>query len=356
MRRRRVLAAITGVVLIAGAASAAIAIDRQDRAAGDDDTPAATATGTGTSGRSLATVERRDLTREVELDGTIGHGDRSPLALSGDGTLTQLPSPGQVVRFGEALAEVDGAPVLLMEGDRPAWRSLGPGTSDGADIEQLEAALVALGAASTDDLEVDDHWTADTTAAVKRLQQWLQLDDDGRFDLGEIVFRSSPVRIASVDGHLGDRASAAGIEVTGLEQAVSADLPASRASLLHPGDTVTVELPTGEEVDATVADVGSPVVAEDGSATLPLTIDAGAIDVDDGVPVTVHVDVIDVEDALVVPAAALLALAEGGYAVEVPDASAPTGTRLVAVDIGTFADGWVQIDGDIAEGDQVVVP
>lgn len=350
MRRRRVLGSIAGVALIAGAATTAVALDRRDRAAGESDPPAAT------TPASRASVERRDLTRRIDLDGTIGHGEATPLALVGEGTLTRLPPTDLVVHFGEALAEVDGAPVLLLQGDRPAWRSLGAGVSDGADILQLETALVALGIATADELDVDDKWTSDTTAAVKRLQQWLHLPVDSRLDLGEIVFRPAPVRIASVGGHLGDPASAADIEVTGLDQAISAQLAAARADLLHVGDAVIVELPTGKEVDATVASIGSPVVAEDGTATLPVTFDAGSLDIDDGVPVTVHIDVVDVPDALVVPAEALLALSEGGYAVEVPDGSSPTGTRLVGVDLGTFADGWVQIDGDVAEGDQVVVP
>jgi hypothetical protein len=32
------------------------------------------------------------------------------------------------------------------------------------------------------------------------------------------------------------------------------------------------------------------------------------------------------------------------------------GTELVPVEIGAFADGWVQVTGDLAEGDDVVVP
>ena len=39
------------------------------------------------------------------------------------------------------------------------------------------------------------------------------------------------------------------------------------------------------------------------------------------------------------PVEALLALAEGGYAVEVPDETSATGTRLVGVELGVFADG-----------------
>ena len=55
---------------------------------------------------------------------------------------------------------------------------------------------------------------------------------------------------------------------------------------------------------------------------------------------------------LAVPVRALLALAEGGYAVERVTA---TGTELVPVELGAFADGYVQVTGTVAAGDTVVV-
>ena len=46
---------------------------------------------------------------------------------------------------------------------------------------------------------------------------------------------------------------------------------------------------------------------------------------------------------------------DGGYAVEVSDGSG--NTRLIGVEAGLFADGWVEVTGDgLAVGDQVVVP
>jgi hypothetical protein len=98
------------------------------------------------------------------------------------------------------------------------------------------------------------------------------------------------------------------------------------------------------------------VVGGDGSVTFPVTVSTPALDLTDGVPVTIDVDVVSVHDATAVPAAALLALAEGGFAVQVPDDSSADGYRLVGVEIGAFADGWVQVTGDVAPGDKVVVP
>ena len=77
----------------------------------------------------------------------------------------------------------------------------------------------------------------------------------------------------------------------------------------------------------------------------------------DQAPVEVAVTTGQVTDATVVPVEALLALAGGGYAVEVV---APNGThRLVRVSLGLFDDdaGVVQVtDTDLAPGQRVVVP
>ncbi len=115
-----------------------------------------------------------------------------------------------------------------------------------------------------------------------------------------------------------------------------------------------VELPSGELVAATVSDVGAAETDEaSGSTTLPVTLTmAGAPDVADGTPVEVHVEVAAAEGVLAVPVEALLALAEGGYAVEMVDGAT---TRLVGVEVGVFADGFVEIAGDIDAGASVVV-
>lgn len=349
---RKATLGVTAVVVL-GAATAGVLVAANGGASGADDDSAGS---TPTADLELAAVEQRDISSETTIDGTVGRGDQSPLAIPGEGTLTRLPSVGDTIGSGQILAEVNGAPVLLLAGDRPVWRDLVPGMDDGEDIRQLEQALADLGYATTS-LEVDDEWTSATTASLKNLQEALGLEEDGKLALGEIVFSPRTVRIAAIEGTVGDGVGEAGIEVTGEVQVVEADADTSDADVVTPGTAVTLELPNGDEVPGTVYTVGAPETDSEGSTSLPVVVLADGLDAVDGLDVEIKIDVVEVADATVVPAAALLALAEGGYAVEVPDETSATGTRLVAVEIGAFdEEGWVQVTGDISPGDQVVVP
>ncbi len=76
----------------------------------------------------------------------------------------------------------------------------------------------------------------------------------------------------------------------------------------------------------------------------------------DQAPVNVEITTESVENVLAVPVDALLALAGGGYAVEVAEGRVH---RLVAVTVGLFddAEGLVQVSGQgLSAGQRVVVP
>ena len=81
--------------------------------------------------------------------------------------------------------------------------------------------------------------------------------------------------------------------------------------------------------------------------------------------VTIAVDATLASDVMIVPVGALLALAEGGFAVEVvqggdaattnPVQTRLAQTRLVGVELGEILDGQAEITGDVAVGDTVLV-
>jgi len=312
------------------------------------------------TGLSFTPITRGDLVRYEEFDATAGYGTASPVVLAGEGTLTGLPEIGQIVAPGDTVAEIDGRPVIAAAGAMPMWRDLRNGVDDGADVRQVEQLLADLGYAATYDVTVDDEWTNATTRAVKAFQEDHGQDDDGVVDRGELVFFDGAVRVSKVAGVPGQGVGDAGIEVTSTEPAVTVELDADDSDLVAVGDAVTVELADGRDVDGTVAGFGAAITDQDGATKVPVevTIDAEVLgSLPDGSAVVVKVPIVSATDVLSVPVEALLAVVEGGYAVEVRGGAA--GTRLVGVDTGAFADGRVEITGttgDLAEGDEVVVP
>jgi hypothetical protein len=125
-----------------------------------------------------------------------------------------------------------------------------------------------------------------------------------------------------------------------------------------------VELPDGTEIDGAVLTVANAAVepaAVQGAEQAEAAIEVG-IGLAGPVPETyregaVAVHVTDEESlaATVVPTRALIALAEGGLAVELVRSD---GTRqLVGVQTGLYEGGLVEItNGAVEPGDDVVVP
>jgi peptidoglycan hydrolase-like protein with peptidoglycan-binding domain len=377
MRPARI-AAVGLIVVVAAGAGWWFASTRASAATGDGSAEAADA-GTQTA-LQTAQVERRTLTVSESLDGTLGYADDYKVPSGLNGTLTWIAPAGTVVTTGEPLYEVDGShDASLMYGRRPAWRTLESGVGDGTDVRQLEENLLLLGYTRKGD-EIDRHWDSDTTAAVKRWQRDHGQTADGVVELGEVVFLPEAIRVTEAGAALGDRVGGgAFLSATSNRRVVSVDLAADERDLLDVGSAVSVELPDGTTVDGTVASIGRVAVSQaDGqggtSTTLPVTItltDAEAGADLDAAPVDVSVVTDSRDQVLTVPVGALVALIEGGYAVEVVDADEPaTGsatpsasatpgapTHLVRVEPGLFDDGFVEIIADGLEpGDSVVVP
>ena len=142
-------------------------------------------------------MERRTLTVEEKLDGTLGYTGETQVLNGLVGTLTRLPELGTVLERGDQLYEVDGKrrPVLLY-GARPAWRALEPDVErrrhHAARGEPQGARLHPQG------VDVDREWDDDTTAAVKRWQKATGQTVDGTIELGEVVFLPGAVRVTEL--------------------------------------------------------------------------------------------------------------------------------------------------------------
>jgi peptidoglycan hydrolase-like protein with peptidoglycan-binding domain len=280
------------------------------------------------------------------------------------GTVTALPDEGSVIERGEALYELDGqSSGLLMYGDRPAWRELTSGL-EGEDVRQLQENLIELGFGG-DELTASGTFDDATLAAVRAWQAGHGVPETGVIELGEIVFLPGAVRIAGHSVSVGDTVTAGLVVLTATstDRVVSVDLSADEQGLVTPGDSVEIDLPDGTRVTGSVVTVGTVATAAgegQGNPTVEVTIvldDPAASGTIDQAPVDVLITTLSRENVLAVPVIALLALLEGGYAVEV--VSADGTTSLVGVETGLFQDGWVEIEvtsGALSEGDQVVVP
>ncbi|WP_129842031.1 peptidoglycan-binding protein [Streptomyces sp. RFCAC02] len=351
-RAGRRIALATAVLVAAGGVFLAL-----DRARGGGTEAAADALPSET-----AEVTRQTLVDVTTADGLLGHGPATTVGSRLAGTVTALPAADAEIGRGEALFEVDGRPVVLLYGGTPAYRDLAVGTT-GPDVAQLEENLDELGYTG---FTVDDEFTDATAVAVREWQEDLGLPLTGTLELGRVAFLSGPVRVDSLEAATGDPVTpdAAVLAVTGTGRAVTVELDVSDQRLVAEGVEVGVRLPDDSVQPGTVTAVTMEIRAgEDGQdmrtvieAVVGLDGDEAQEAAADWARAAVHVEFTagEREDVLTVPVAALLALADGGFGVEVVEGET---TRYVPVDAGLFSDGRVEISGDgITEGMTVGMP
>ena len=370
-----VIAAVAGA-LVGGLVAGGVAV-----AARGDNTGTASSSG-GSSQVATAAVVRTNLTNTVQVGGSIGYnGSYAVAALHGGGVYTWLPEPGAVIRQDQPVYSVGDVPVPLLYGSLPAYRQFDAGMSDGADVGQLTRDLIALGYG--DGLAQSDHYSSATAAAVQRWQKAVGLQETGEIPLGGAVFEPGPIRVTSVTPTVGTSAGG-GIVLTATSTtpAVVVDLDVSEEYLVKPGDAVTVVLPDGTttvgghiETVGTVATCpgggGVGAGGSNGSAdqsscsstgsnssptvTVTITLDstpAGATF--DQAPVNVNITTQTAGHVLAVPVNSLLALAGGGYGVDVVTGKT---SHLTGVTTGLYSDTLVQVSGSgLTVGTLVEVP
>jgi multidrug efflux pump subunit AcrA (membrane-fusion protein) len=306
-------------------------------------------------------VERGPLSAMVSGTGTLTYRarpDGSPFTVTNQaaGVYTELPEAGDKVACGHTLYRVDDRPVLLLCGRVPAYRGLHAGVT-GPDVRQLNRNLHVHGAGTA--------FTPVTGNALRALQRRRGATVNGSLGLGDAVFLPEPVRVAKLAGQVGGpaRPGTPVLSATSGKLHVRVDLDASQQGDVARGDRAQITLPGSTTVSGRVAGFGRVAQAGEGSqpaaATIPTFIDlehpgrAGGLD---QAPVGVDITTKGVDDALSVPVTALVGRSGGGFAVEVVRAGGQR--ELVAVRPGLFDSGGgrVQVEGDLREGDSVVVP
>ena len=371
-------AILIGGVIAAGVAATTVAL----ASGGGSATASGPAGGIATAAVIRATVaSRQQVSGTLERAGAYTLVDQQPA-----GTLSELPSPGTVIGRGQALYRVDGQPVRLLYGDQAEWRTLALGDSDGADVRQLERNLVALGFTAHGALTVDDHFDWATTVAIEEWQHSLDASETGFLPLGSIAFLPGAVDVTAQRAVPGSPAQPGTpvLDLSSTDLVVNVPLDPSLRQLVHVGDHVQIQLPEGQTTTGHVSQIGAETTganaqatpgstsqggstqgAGDSSspgspaapATVPVTVsldrplDARGLDqvpVEVGITDTVH------RNVLAVPVNALLALANGGYAVAVEDHRTRS---LIAVTPGIFDGNQVEVSSSrLQPGMLVEVP
>jgi hypothetical protein len=314
---------------------------------------------------ATAAVTRQDIAATTPVTATLGYAGSYRVRAQGGGTLTWLPSAGQVIRQGHALYKTDnGSPVVLLYGSVPDWRPLDEGVT-GKDVSQLNHDLVALGDADSADISALGwgYFSWETAAGVETLQSALGVSSpSGSLPLGSVVFEPHALRVSQVTGSLGGPANGPVLAATSDRHVVTVPLDVSQQSEVKPGDKVTVTLPDETTTPGAVSSVGK-VATTSGSGgspttTIPVQVKlthpqaAGTLD---QAPVTVNITTATARGALVVPVTALVAQSTRTYVVELVGPG--NARRWMPVTPGIFDDasGLVQVTGALTPGQRVVV-
>lgn len=320
--------------------------------------------------RTVATrtvaVERTDLSDTTTFTGSLGYAAAQTIKGAGTGTVTQLPHVGDTAERGRALFRVNDRPVPVFFGDTPLFRNLERAGTRGADVAMVEANLIKLGYYQGV-LPKDPHQatlTENMLLALKLWQRAMGLEPTGKLAVGQVLVLSGPVRVASVTAKLGDPADEDLLTVTSTSKLVTLPVQAGQVSQLRTGAEAVIVLPTNATAPGKVTAIDTD--AHSGSAgdssgggqgggsgqTIQVTVEPeNQRDVRDLDTASVQVRITTTEHkhVLAVPIAALLAVKEGGYALQLGDGT------LLPVRTGMYTSRLVEVSGTgIREGMRVV--
>jgi len=339
-------------VLTAACLAAGLAAGLGTWALADVQAARSSAAAEGTKAKNpTATVTKGDLTDSKVFAGTLGYGAATGVPGAASGTLTWLPQPGQVITSDEFLYAVDERGVRAMHGTVPLWRSLERGLH-GTDVQQLNNNLAALGY----DVTQDDTFGPRTQRAVQQWQKDRGHKVTGVLTSADIAFVDGDVRVATVDGKLGQPAEGDVLSVTSRKRIVMATVSQRDAERLAVGTKVQIRMNGGGEAMAgEVFDV-QPSAGEDTASKVDVSVsfEPGSRKLPTAASAQIDAAGTTEKDVLSVPVAALVTSGNGKYAVDMVRRDGTT--KRVTVTPGLIADGRIAITGSVSEGDRVVVP
>jgi peptidoglycan hydrolase-like protein with peptidoglycan-binding domain len=256
------------------------------------------------------------------------------------------------IEQGDVLYTVDGAPVVALDGALPAWRTMSVSSTDGADIAQLEASLVALGYDRGLKVTVDNHFDSATRTMVKAWQLGLGVEATGTVILGTVVFLPSSTTVGAVNQTVGAKVGDGDTVLTlsAAAQDVVIDVPAGDEAQVVPGLAVAIGNVEGTVSRLRSADRnGSVVVQAVIAPSSPIENATG------GSTVKVTLTLQNDAGVLIVPAETLVSRLDGTYAVQAQTSDGST--SWLTVELLGVSGGNIAIRGDgVSEGTVLLLP
>ncbi|MHB8394641.1 MAG: peptidoglycan-binding protein [Candidatus Dormibacteria bacterium] len=319
--------------------------------------PATSTSGNDPVQQTVMTVEPATLSTTASFSATIGY---QPALIKASavvpGVVTALPAVGSVIDQGQTLFELDGEPTILLYGSVPEWRTLAVGAPPGTDIQELQKNLNQMGYDNGYPLPEDGVFSVSTGYAVQRFLKAKGLAPSTQLTYGTVLFAPGPLFVSGLAVGLGSTVSGGAeiLTVTSTQRTVTGSYAGSGLAV---GQRASVTPDSGA---TTVAGTVTALTAQtsNGSSQESVTITVAGSPVLPTGEISAQASVVtaSVKNALAVPAQALVALVEGGYALEVPTSRGRE--HLVAVHVGaTGSHNLVQVSGPaVRPGLRVLVP
>ncbi len=192
------------------------------------------------------------------------------------GPITWLPAVGEVIKPGGTLYKVSGQPVILMKGSVPAYRDLSEGVTDGPDVKELKANLVALGFDPSHQITINNTFDSATTTAVEAWQSSLGETQTGVVTLGDVVFLPSAQRITQVNTVLGSTGGASSASGSSSTTGASLQLGPAQAEFVSLV-TTTSATTTSTSADTTTSTTSTSTTTAQNCPTATSVASAAAV-------------------------------------------------------------------------------
>ncbi|HEY4025600.1 MAG TPA: HlyD family efflux transporter periplasmic adaptor subunit [Candidatus Dormibacteraeota bacterium] len=291
------------------------------------------------------------------LTGTASHVALGTLRAAGPGRVTRVDvDEGKTVNAGDELFQIDGRPVIAVNGDFPFWQDLKEGAS-GADVAQLKDMLRGDGFYPSRAVS-DQTFDSTTTTALKAWQKRHGFTRDGVLKMTDTQVAGWPARIGPVKVRMGDFVGP-GMELTSVvstQLQIHLSLSAADRQKLQVGQPVQAQIvASGKTATGTITALDNSATTDaQGNKTYGGTVSvASGLDVLDGSSVKVTVIIQEVKNAVAVPVAAVVTDATGKPEVRVQDATGRI--RSVQVVTGLTDAAYTEIKSGLSGGETVVL-